>query len=177
VAVFGCGGVGLNTIQGARIAGAAQIIAVDVSAEKLALARRLGATDAVDARRQDPVATIRDLSGGVDFAFEVLGREETIQQAWGCLDIGGEVVVVGLLRHGATMTLDADPLVREQSIRGCFFGSADPLHDVPALVDRYLAGDLLLDEIISRRIGLDELDDAFDRLRSGEGARTVLVFD
>ena len=81
------------------------------------------------------------------------------------------------MRHGATLTLDADPFVNEQRIRGCYFGSANLMRDVPALVERYLAGEMLLDEIISSRIGLDGLDDAFDRLRAGEGARHVLVFD
>jgi S-(hydroxymethyl)glutathione dehydrogenase / alcohol dehydrogenase len=177
VAVFGCGGVGLNIVQGARIAGAERIVAVDVTADKLAMATRFGATDVVDARQSDPVQAIRDLAGGVDYAFEALGREETIRQAWRSLDVGGEVIVVGLMRHGATLTIDANPLVNEQGIRGCYFGSSVLRRDVPALVGRYLAGDLLLDELISQRIGLDGLDGAFDRLRAGEGARNVLVFE
>jgi S-(hydroxymethyl)glutathione dehydrogenase / alcohol dehydrogenase len=123
------------------------------------------------------VAAIRDLVDGVDFAFEALGREATIQQAWRSLDVGGEVVVVGLMEHGATLTLEANPLVNEQGIRGCYFGSAHLATDVPLLVDHYLNGELLLDEIISHRIGLDGLDTAFDRLRAGEGARNVLVLD
>jgi S-(hydroxymethyl)glutathione dehydrogenase/alcohol dehydrogenase len=177
VAVFGCGGVGLNVVQGARIAGAARIVAVDVSDAKLATAARLGATDVVDARTQDPVEAVRDLVGGVDHAFEALGREETVQQAWRSLDIGGEVVVVGLMKNGATLTLEADPLVGERGIRGCYFGSAHVQRDVPALVEHHLAGDLLLDDIISHRIGLDGLDAAFDRMRAGEGARSVVVLD
>jgi S-(hydroxymethyl)glutathione dehydrogenase / alcohol dehydrogenase len=178
VAVFGCGGVGLNAVQGARIAGASRIVAVDVTAPKLETARRLGATDVVDASRTDPTEAIRDLlDGGADFAFEALGRERTIQQAWRSLDVGGEVVVVGLMGRGATLTLDADPLVSEQAIRGCYFGSAHLRRDVPALVDLHLAGELMLDEIISHRVGLDGLDDAVARLRAGEGARTVLSFD
>lgn len=177
VAVYGCGGVGLNAVQGARIAGASRIIAVDVSREKLELAKRVGATDAVNASEEDPVAAIHRLTGGVDYAFEALGREETVQQAWRSLDLGGEVVVVGLMKQGATLTLDSGGFVSEQSIRGCYFGSSHLMHDVPSLVDRYLSGDLLLDEVISNRIGLDGLDDAVDRLRAGEGARSVLVFD
>jgi S-(hydroxymethyl)glutathione dehydrogenase/alcohol dehydrogenase len=178
VAVFGCGGVGLNAVQGARMAGASRIVAVDVTAPKLDTARRLGATDVVDASTGDPVGAVRDLlGGGADFAFEALGREQTIQQAWRSLDVGGEVVVVGLMKRGATLTLDADPLVGERAVRGCYFGSAHLRRDVPALVDRYLAGDLLLDELISHRVGLDGLDAAVTRLRAGEGARTVLSFD
>jgi S-(hydroxymethyl)glutathione dehydrogenase/alcohol dehydrogenase len=177
VAVFGCGGVGLNIVQGARIARAARIIAVDVAESKLELARRLGATDLVHAGEQDPVSVIRDLAGGVDYAFEALGREQTIRQAWDCLDLGGEAVVVGLMRHGATVTLDAGPLVDEKRIRGCYLGSSVLTRDVPALVSRYLAGELLLDDIISHRIGLTDLDEAFGRLRAGDGARSVVVFD
>jgi S-(hydroxymethyl)glutathione dehydrogenase/alcohol dehydrogenase len=176
VAVFGCGGVGLNVVQGARLAGAERIVAVDISTIKLTTARRFGATDVVDAATDDPVEAIRDLAGGVDFAFEALGREQTIQQAWNSLDVGGEVVVVGLMKHGATLTLDANPLVNEQRLRGCYFGSAHLSRDVPALVERYLNGELLLDELISDRIGLSDLDTAFQRLRNGEGARNVLVF-
>jgi Zn-dependent alcohol dehydrogenase len=177
VAVFGCGGVGLNIVQGARIAGAARIIAIDVNSEKLELSRRLGATNLVHAAEQDPVAAIRDLVGGVDYAFEALGSEQTIRQAWDSLDVRGEAVVVGLMRHGATVTLDADPFVDEKRIRGCYFGSSVLAQDVPALVDLYLTGELLLDDIISHRIGLPDLDEAFERLRAGEGARSVVVFD
>lgn len=177
VIVYGCGGVGLNIIQGARIAGAERIVAVDVSPEKLALARSVGATDVIDAITDDPVAGVKDLMGGADYAFEALGRESTIQQAWRSLDVGGEAILVGLLKHGATLTLDSGPFVNEQSIRGCYFGSSDIRTDVPKLVDLYLAGQLYLDELISRRIGLAELNDGFDALRRGEGARSVLVFD
>ena len=177
VAVFGCGGVGLNIVQGARIARAARIVAVDVSRGKLGLAQRLGATDVVHAGQADPVAAIRGLVGGVDYAFEALGREQTIQQAWKSLDLGGEAVVVGLMRHGATVTLDAGPFVDEKRIRGCYLGSSVLSRDVPALVDLYLAGELMLDDIISHRIGLDDLEEAFERLRAGDGARNVIEFD
>jgi S-(hydroxymethyl)glutathione dehydrogenase/alcohol dehydrogenase len=176
VAVFGCGGVGLNIVQGARIAGAARIVAVDVNEAKLELAGRLGATDLVHAGKQDPVAVIRETAGGVDYAFEALGAERTIRQAWDCLDLGGEAVVVGLMRHGATVTLDAGPLVDEKRIRGCYLGSSVLARDVPALADLYLSGELLLDDIISHRIGLDGLDEAFARLRAGDGARSVVMF-
>jgi S-(hydroxymethyl)glutathione dehydrogenase / alcohol dehydrogenase len=175
VVVIGCGGVGLNIVQGARLRGAARIVAVDVTPEKLDLARRMGATDVVDAGTTDPVAAVRDLVGGADAAFEALGREETIQQAWRTLDVGGRLTLVGLMRKGATLTLDAGPFVDEQKVQGCYFGSADLRRDVAALVEHHLAGELLLDELISHRIGLDDLDEAFARLRAGEGARNVCV--
>jgi Zn-dependent alcohol dehydrogenase len=109
-------------------------------------------------------------------AFEVAGREQTVQHAWSSLDVGGEAVV-GLMPQRATVTLRAGGFVSEQVIRGCYFGSAHLQRDVPALVGDYLAGNLLLDELITRRIGLEELNDAFDALRAGEGARSVLVLE
>ena len=122
VAVFGCGGIGLNGVQGARMAGAARIVAIDRTEEKLDLARRFGATDVVHAGEEDPAETIRRLMGGVDYAFEAVGREQTVQQAWSSLDVGGEAVVVGLMSHQATVTLSAGPFINEQVIRGCFSG-------------------------------------------------------
>jgi S-(hydroxymethyl)glutathione dehydrogenase/alcohol dehydrogenase len=122
VAVFGCGGVGLNAIQGARLAGASRIVAIDVTEEKLGLARRFGATDVVHAGQEDPAAAIHRLMGGVDYAFEVAGREQTVQHAWSSLDVGGEAVVVGLMPQRATVTLSAGGFVNEQVIRGCYSG-------------------------------------------------------
>ena len=177
VAVFGCGGIGLNAVQGARLAGAARIVAIDLTEEKLHLARRFGATDVIHGREEDPAAAIHRLMNGVDYAFEAAGREQTVRQAWSSLDVGGEAIVVGLMPHGATVTLSAGRFVNEQVIRGCYFGSAHLQRDVPALAGYYLAGDLLLDELITRRIGLEELNGAFDALRAGEGARSVLVLD
>jgi Zn-dependent alcohol dehydrogenase len=178
VAVFGCGGVGLSVIQGARLAGAATIVAVDVQPDKLALAPALGATDVVDASRGDVAAAVRAASGGgVDHAFEAAGREDTIAQAWASLDVGGQLVIIGVLASGAKLTLDADPLIEEKRIAGCYLGSASLERDVPELVSLYLDGRLLLDELITRRVGLTELDEAFARLRSGTEARQVVVFD
>jgi S-(hydroxymethyl)glutathione dehydrogenase/alcohol dehydrogenase len=132
----------------------------------------------IHASEEDPVAAIRALTGvGVDFAFEAAGRQETIRQAWASLAIGGEAILVGLLRHGEQITLESGPFVSEKAVRGCYLGSAHLAEDVPALVDRYLAGELLLDPIISRHIALADLDDAFARLRSGQEARQVLIFD
>ena len=177
VAVYGCGGVGLNIIQGARMVAADKIIAVDVTDEKLELAKKLGATHVVNSKKEDPVKVIRDLTGGADFVFEALGREETIQQAWKTVGPFGQLTLVGLMKHGASLTIDAGPFVNEQSIKGCYFGSSNINTDVPNLVKSYLNGQLKLDELISRRIKLEELNDAFDQLRNGEGARSVLVFE
>jgi len=177
VVVIGCGGVGLNIVQGARMAGAERILAVDIGEDKLALARTLGATDTVSALHDDPVTAARDLFGGADYAFEALGREQTIQTAWASLDVHGRLVLVGLLASGARLTLDADPFVNEQSVQGCYFGSSDLTTDVPELAERYLTGELLLDELITRRITLTDLDEGFDALRRAEGSRHVLTFD
>jgi Zn-dependent alcohol dehydrogenase len=177
VAVFGCGGVGLSAIQSARIAGAGAIVAVDVQPRKLELARKLGATAVVDASAEDVPAAVRAASdGGVDHAFEAAGREESIAQAWASLAVGGELVIVGLLASGAKLTIDADPLIEEKRIRGCYLGSASPERDVPELVSLYLDGQLLLDELITRRLELPELDEAFARMRAGAEARQVVVF-
>src|SRR5262249_29904863 len=114
-------------------------------------------------------------NGGVDYAFEAAGRHETIEQAWSSLAVGGQLVVVGLLASGAKLTLDAGPLVEEKRIAGCYLGSASLDRDVPALVDLYLDGRLLLDELISRRLELTGLDDAFERMRAGTEARQVVM--
>lgn len=177
VAVFGCGGIGLNVIQGARIAGASRIFAVDVSGEKLDLARLLGATDLVDSREVDAAQAIRELSGGVDYVFEASGVPEVVPVAWASVGPRGELVLVGLFRQGTTLPIDAGPFVNEQAIRGCYFGSSDIRRDIPTLVSLYLSGDLILDELISERLALPDIDRAVDRLRAGEGARSVIIFD
>lgn len=177
VAVFGCGGVGLSAIQAARIAGAATIVAVDLQPDKLALARAVGATAVVDASEGGVVEAVRAASeGGIEFAFEAAGREETITQAWSSLAVGGELVIVGVLASGAKLTVDADPLLEEKRIAGCYLGSAKPGRDVPPLVNLYLDGQLLLDELITRRLELTELDEGFERMRAGAEARQVVVF-
>ena len=177
VAVFGCGGVGLNSVQGARLVGAKTIIAVDISDEKLAIAKKLGATHTVNASHEDPVTKIKEICGGADYVFDASGRESTISQAWLSTGVQGQLTLVGLLKNGAQLTIDAGPFVNEQSIKGCYFGSANLQKDVLSLVKSYLSGELFLDELISERIGLGGLDEAFKRLRAGEGARNVLVFN
>jgi S-(hydroxymethyl)glutathione dehydrogenase/alcohol dehydrogenase len=179
VAVWGCGGVGLNVVQGARLAGAAQIIAIDTRPDKLELARKLGATDVVEAAPGvDVVGAVRDVTrGGPDYAFEAIGTEPTIQQAWEAAGSRGTVVVVGILPKGKTLTIDPWHFFSEKTLRGSFLGSARVREDVPRLVDLYAAGDLRLDELVDRRIALRELPEAFERLRAGDGLRQLVVFD
>jgi S-(hydroxymethyl)glutathione dehydrogenase/alcohol dehydrogenase len=178
VAVWGCGGVGANVVQGARLVGAAQVVAVDTRPEKLELARTLGATDTVNAAEADPVGAVRDLTGGgPDYAFEAIGSERTIQQTWEATRAGGTVVVVGIMPRGSSLTIDPWQFVSEKTLKGTFLGSARIHKDVPRLVDLYEAGELELDRLVSRKLPLAELPEALDRLRAGDVVRQVVVFD
>jgi S-(hydroxymethyl)glutathione dehydrogenase/alcohol dehydrogenase len=177
VAVIGCGGVGLSVVQGARLAKAARIIAVDLDPARGELARTFGATDAIPAGDGNPAAAVRDLTdGGVDFAFDAIGKIETTEQAIDMLGIGGMAVVVGLPPTGATAKFE--PLVlaeRELHIVGSNYGSTIPAEDFPALVDLYLAGDLMLDELVSGRRPLEDAEAALQDLAAGRTLRTLLL--
>lgn len=178
VAVLGCGGVGLQVIAGARIAGATTIVAVDRVPEKLELARARGATHTVDATDEKPVSTIRRLTGGgVDIAFEVVGRPETIRLAWGALRPGGTAVVVGLAPLGVEASVPAIEFLTDKSLRGTFYGSGDPAAELPDLARLALSGELDLAGVVTGLDTLEGVEAALDRLRRGEGARTVLLVD
>jgi NDMA-dependent alcohol dehydrogenase len=176
--VVGCGGVGLNVVQGCAIAGASTIVAVDVVGSKLELARELGATHAVDASGVDPVAAVRDLTpGGAEHVFEAIGRPQTIELALRLTGRGGQAILVGMAPPDARIPLDALTLtVEERAIRGCWYGSCVPLRDVPVLVDLYRSGRLRLDPLITR-CRLEDVNDAFRRMEAGETARSVIVYD
>ncbi len=177
VAVYGAGGVGLAVIQGARIAGARMIIAVDVFAQKLATAKELGATHAVDASAGDPVRAIRDLTGlGVDYAFEAIGLKKAAEQAFDCLRPGGTATVIGMIPVGQKVELEGSVFLREKKIQGCSMGSNRFKVDMPRYVDLYLQGRLRLDEMITRRGRLEDVNEAFRAMKAGEVARTVLMF-
>ena len=178
VAVVGCGGVGLSVVQGARIAGATTIVAVDVVPSKLELARELGATQTVDASAGDPVEAVRELvPGGVDHAFEALGRTQTIETTLGLTGRGGQAVLIGMAPPGARVQLDALTLtLEERCVRGSWYGSCVPLRDFPLLVEFYRDGRLRLDPLIAT-CTLDEVNDAFRRMEAGETARSVIVYD
>jgi S-(hydroxymethyl)glutathione dehydrogenase / alcohol dehydrogenase len=178
VAVVGCGGVGLNVVQGAKIAGASTIIAVDVVAAKLELARELGATAVVDAGRPDPVAAVSELvPGGVDYAFEALGRPATIEMAIGLTGRGGQAILIGMAPPDARVSIDAlTTTLEERCVRGSWYGSCVPLRDIPLLVDLYREGRLRLDPLITR-CGLEDVNDAFARMEAGETARSVIVYE
>ncbi|MGH9047222.1 MAG: Zn-dependent alcohol dehydrogenase [Acidimicrobiales bacterium] len=177
VAVIGCGGIGLNCVQGARLAGAGRIIAVDRVPMKLELARRFGATDTVDASSVDPVGAVIEMTGGgVDHAFEAIGLKVTAEQAFAMLTIGGTATVVGLLPPGTNIEVAGLSLIGERKLQGSLMGSNRFRVDMPRLVDLYLQGRLDLDNLISARITLDEVNAGFKAMQTGEVARSVIVF-
>ncbi len=179
VAVFGCGGVGLNVIQGALLAGAARIIAVDLMPQKLEMAREFGATDTVNAQDADPVDAVRSLTGGlgVDYAFEVIGAPAVIAQALAAAKRGGTAVVVGVPAMGQDVTVPGLSLpLEEKSLVGSLYGSANMRRDMPRLLDLYMQKKLKIDELISRTITLDQINTAFDAMEKGEVARSVILF-
>lgn len=179
VVIIGCGGVGLAALQGARIVGAGQIIAVDAQPWKFDIARQLGATHCVDATDGDPVAAVRGLTGGgADFVFECIGLVPTVQQAIAMTGRGGTSVLVGVVPVTQRVPISAaDLTLQEKKITGSYMGSNRFRFDMPKYVDFYLDGRLQLDEMISSRISLDDVNDGFDHMRKGDVARQVIVFD
>ena len=179
VAIVGLGGVGLSALQGARIVGAGRIIAIDAQAWKFGLAQQFGATDCIDASEGDPVAAVQALTGGgADFVFECIGLVQTVQQAVAMTGRGGTTVLVGVVPMSETVSISAaDLTLQEKKITGSYMGSNRFRFDMPKYVDFYLDGRLHLDEMISSRIALDEVNEGFDRMRKGEVARQVIVFD
>jgi len=178
VAVFGCGGVGLAAIQGARIGGARMIIAVDTVESKLATARELGATHSVDASSGDPVEKIKELTGGgVDYSFEAIGLKIAAEQCFDCLARGGTATIIGMIPVGQKVELDGRSFLGEKKIQGSSMGSNRFRVDMPRYLDFYRQGRLKLDEMITRRGRLEDVNEAFRAMKAGEVARTVLMFD
>jgi S-(hydroxymethyl)glutathione dehydrogenase/alcohol dehydrogenase len=178
VAVIGCGGVGLAAINGAAIAGAGRIIAIDRVGSKLNLAKHFGATDVVDATQGDPVAQVMELTkGGVHHSFEAIGLKTTAEQSFQMLARGGTANVIGMIPVGTKIELHGPDFLQEKRIQGSIMGSNRFPIDMPRLVDFYMAGKLKLDELISRRIKLEEVNEAFEEMKTGELARSVIVFD
>jgi Zn-dependent alcohol dehydrogenase len=176
MAVFGLGGIGLSCVQGGVLAGAAKIIAVDVVPAKLELARRLGATHAIDASAGDPVAAIRELTrGGADYTFEAVGNVKVIRQALDALGAGGALTIVGVPKLGTAAEFVVHALYQNKAILGCRYGTARPRRDFPMLAELYLAGRLKIDELITRRYALDDFATALADLQRGELARGVFT--
>jgi S-(hydroxymethyl)glutathione dehydrogenase / alcohol dehydrogenase len=178
VAVIGCGGIGLSAIQGARIAGANRIIAVDMNEAKLELAQQLGATHVVNASIADPVLAVKELTGGgVHHAFEAVGLKVTAEQSFQMLRNGGQATVIGMIPLGVKIELSGVDLLYEKTMTGSNMGSNQFRTDMPRYIDMYLDGRLQLDEMVSERISLDEVNDGFEEMKTGTVARSVIVFD
>jgi len=178
VAVFGCGGVGLAAVQGARIGGARMILAVDTVESKLAAARQLGATHIVDASSHDPVQAIKDMTGGgVDYSFEAIGLARVAAQAFDCLTAGGTATIIGMIPVGENVQLDGRSFLNEKKIQGSRMGSNRFRVDMPRYLEFYRQGRLKLDEMITRRGHLEDVNEAFRAMKAGEAVRSVLMFD
>jgi S-(hydroxymethyl)glutathione dehydrogenase/alcohol dehydrogenase len=178
VAVFGAGGVGLAVIQGARIAGARMIIAVDTVESKFDKAKELGATHTVNAKKDEPAKAIRTLTnGGVDYSFEAIGLKVAAEQCFDCIKPGGTATIIGMIPVGQKIELDGPMFLREKRIQGCSMGSNRFKVDMPRYIEFYRQGRLKLDEMVSRRGKLEDVNEAFRAMKAGEVARTVLMFD
>lgn len=178
VAVFGLGGVGLAALLGARAVAAQPLVAIDVHPGKLALAKELGASHVIDARSEDPVAAIRDISGGgVQHAIESVGSERVLAQAYAATARGGTTVTVGLPAPDRMFSVPAVSLVAEERcVRGSYMGSAVPSRDIPRYIALYRAGLLPVDRLLTHTLALDDINAGFDRLAQGEAIRQVVVF-
>jgi S-(hydroxymethyl)glutathione dehydrogenase / alcohol dehydrogenase len=177
-AVIGCGGVGQQVIAGLRLAGAGTIVAVDRDPTMLELSLARGATHAVDATASGAAGTVRELTnGGVDHAFEVVGRPETMRLAWDCLRAGGNAVVVGLAAVGVEASFPAIEFLSDKGIKGCYYGSGNPSAELASLVQLAADGRLVLSDVVTRLTDLDGIPEGLERLRRGGGGRTVAIID
>jgi S-(hydroxymethyl)glutathione dehydrogenase / alcohol dehydrogenase len=177
VVVIGCGGIGLSAVQGARIAGANKVIAVDMAESKLELAQQLGATHVINAATDDPVAAVKDLTGGgVHHSFEAVGLKQTAEQAYEMLRNGGQATVIGMIPVGTKIEIHGPELLYEKTLTGSNMGSNQFRTDMPRFVDMYLDGRLHLDEMVSKTITLEQINDGFADMKTGNIARSVITF-
>lgn len=176
VAVIGCGGVGLSAINGAMIAGAGRIVAIDRIQAKLDLARRFGATDTLLATDNLAEQVIEITAGGVDHAIEAVGRAETVQAAFAMLRRGGAATVAGMMPPGVKVAIEGFRLLEERRLQGSNMGSNRFPSDIPRYIELYMQGRLNLDDLVARHVTLDGINDAFAALRTGEAARSVIMF-
>jgi len=179
VVVIGCGGIGLSAVQGARIAGANKIIAVDMTEGKLETAQAMGATHVINGSSDDPVAAVRELTGGagVPHSFEAVGLKQTAEQAFKMLDKGGQATVIGMIPVGTMVEVHGVDLLHEKKLTGSNMGSNQFRTDMPRFVDMYMQGRLYLDEMVSKTISLEQINEGFEDMKSAAVARSVVVFD
>ncbi len=179
VVIFGCGGIGLSALQGARIAGAGRIFAVDITPAKLELAQALGATDVINGAETDVIAHIKEETGGqmADYAFECIGLKQTAEQAWGVTGVRGTAVIVGMMPFGQKVEIPGyEIFMMEKTLKGSMMGSTVFRKDMPQYVDMYLDGRLMLDEMVSQHIHLDQINEGYEAMQRGEGTRTIIDF-
>jgi S-(hydroxymethyl)glutathione dehydrogenase/alcohol dehydrogenase len=178
VAIVGCGGIGLNCIQGALIAGANRIVGIDINDGKLAMAKQFGATDVINSSEGDAVEQLLALlpgRGGVDHSFEALGLKQTCEVAYSVLRPGGTATMIGV--GEGSFEIPISDASREKRVQGSRMGSMHFRRDLPYLLDLYLAGRLMLDELVTRRISLEEINEGYDAITGGATARSIVVFD
>lgn len=178
VAVIGCGGIGLSCINGAALVGAAKVIAIDTLDSKLEMAKVFGATDVINASDGDVVEQVRELTGGgVQYSFEAIGLKETAEQSFSMIRPGGTATIIGMIPVGVKIELMGSAFLQEKKIQGSMMGSNRFRVDMPRFIDFYLAGKLHLDEMVSKRIGLSDINEAFVDMKSGTVARSVIIFE
>lgn len=181
VAVFGCGGVGLNGIQGAKIAGARKIIGIDLQPSKLELAKKFGATDVINPKEEDLVERVMEITSGygVHHAFEMIGLLPTLEQAMSILGMDGTAYVVGMQKPENRLSVELfhDLLMKRKAVKGVYMGSTNSHIDIPIYADMYTQGRLNLDDLVSKRIKLEDINEAYEELAGGQVARAVITFD
>ncbi|WP_299847810.1 Zn-dependent alcohol dehydrogenase [uncultured Roseovarius sp.] len=179
VAVFGCGAIGLNVIQGAYLAGARRIFAIDVNPDKLSLAGNFGATDLCNASEHDPVAQILEATNnkGVTYSFEAIGHPSAAEQAFMCLSKGGTATIIGLMGAEDKVQLSGLHFLAERKVQGCDMGSNRFRIDMPKYVQLYLDGRLNLDDMVSQTIALEDINSGFEAMIEGQTVRSVITFD
>ena len=177
VAVFGCGGIGLSAVNGAAMAGADRIIAIDTLSSKLDVAKQMGATDVINASNVDPVEAIKDLTGGgVEYAFEAVGLKKTAEQSFQCLRAGGTATIIGMVPFGMKIELNGYDFLRERKIQGSSMGSNRFRFDMPKLLNAWRKGELKLDHLISSHIKLEQINEGYAKLKGGEVLRQLIDF-
>ena len=177
IVIYGCGGVGLSAVMGAKLAGAGILIAVDISDRKLEMAKELGADHVINASQQEPVAKVMELtSGGADYALECIGNVDVMAQAFGSIQNGGKCIIAGMAPLGTALSIQSYEFLLGKNIVGTVQGEIRAAVDIPRYVDLYMNGKLPIDKLITRSYSLDEINDAFGALERGEVIKSVIRF-
>ena len=177
IAIFGCGGVGLSAVMGAKLAGAGKIIAVDTLDKKLKMAQKLGADHLIDASVDDPMIKVMELTGGgADYALECIGNVNVMTQAFASIRFGGKLVVVGMAPLGSLLSIATYEFLLGKTISGTVQGDINPQIDIPRYIDMYMNGKLPIDKLITKTYGLDQINEAFEALEKGQVIRSVIKF-